>query len=164
MEPYRDVSLPRTSLPCLGVTPLTWAMTFLECHCLYRVFIAVKKYDHSNSYEGKRLMRAGLQFWGLVHYHHDGKLGMQTDMVLGAGEVAESSSSWSTDNRKREWYWVWLECLKPQSPSTVPQTGPYLLIVILSLSLWGTFSFKPLQPYSWNLACVGLVSYVVMFT
>ena len=43
-------------------------------------FIAVMTHhDH----EGKHLVGAGLQFRGLVHYHHGGKHdGTQADMVL----------------------------------------------------------------------------------
>ena len=37
--------------------------------------IAVKRYHYGDSYEGKCLIRAGLQFRGLVHYHHDRKHG-----------------------------------------------------------------------------------------
>ena len=41
-----------------------------------RVFIAMKRcHDHGNSYKGKHLIEAGLQFGGLVHYHHCGKHG-----------------------------------------------------------------------------------------
>lgn len=44
----------------------------------------VKRYHgHSNSYKRIHLVRAGLQFTGLVHYHHGGKHGgMQAGMVL----------------------------------------------------------------------------------
>ena len=51
---------------------------------LVRVFTAVKRHhDHSSSYKGKYLIGAGLQFRGLIHYHHDKKHGnMQADMVL----------------------------------------------------------------------------------
>ena len=39
--------------------------------------------DHSNSYKGKHLTGAGLQFSDLVHCHHGGKHGgMQVDVVL----------------------------------------------------------------------------------
>lgn len=35
---------------------------------------AVKRLlDHDNSYKGKHLIGAGVQFRGLVHYHHSGK-------------------------------------------------------------------------------------------
>ena len=40
-------------------------------------------YDHGNSYKGKHLIGAGLQFRGSVHCHHGGKHGsMQADVVL----------------------------------------------------------------------------------
>jgi hypothetical protein len=49
-----------------------------------RVSVAVKRHHHhGNSYKGKHLIGAGLQFRGLVHYHHGGKHGdMQGDVVL----------------------------------------------------------------------------------
>jgi hypothetical protein len=59
----------------------------MACFCglsLVRVSIAVKRYHgHLKPYTGKHLMGAGLQFRGLVHCHHDRKLGIvQADMVL----------------------------------------------------------------------------------
>lgn len=53
------------------------------CPCL-RASIAVERYhDQNNSYKGKYLTVAGLQFRGLVHYFHGGKHGStQADMVL----------------------------------------------------------------------------------
>ena len=47
-------------------------------------FIAVKRHrDHRNSYNGKHLIGVGLQFRGLVNYHHGEKNGdMQAHMVL----------------------------------------------------------------------------------
>jgi hypothetical protein len=42
-----------------------------------------RHHDRGNSYKGKHLIGAGLQFGGLVHYHHgrrDG--GTQADIVL----------------------------------------------------------------------------------
>lgn len=40
-------------------------------------------HGHRNSYKRKHLVRAGLQFTGLVHFHHGGKhSGMQAGMVL----------------------------------------------------------------------------------
>ena len=51
---------------------------------LVRVSIAVKRHhDHSNSYKGKHLTGAGLQFRDLVNYHHGRKhSGVQADVVL----------------------------------------------------------------------------------
>ena len=41
-----------------------------------RVSVAMKAHcDHDNSYKGKHLIGAGLQFRGLVHYGHGGKHG-----------------------------------------------------------------------------------------
>jgi hypothetical protein len=43
---------------------------------LVQVSIAVKiPHDHDNSYTGKHLIDAGLQFRGLVHYPHGRKHG-----------------------------------------------------------------------------------------
>jgi hypothetical protein len=43
----------------------------------------VSHVEHSNSYKGKHLIGAGLQFRGLVFYHHGGKYsGRQSDIVL----------------------------------------------------------------------------------
>jgi hypothetical protein len=43
----------------------------------------VKRHDQGNSYKGKHLVGAGLQFRSLVHYHHDGKhSSRQADVVL----------------------------------------------------------------------------------
>ena len=49
-----------------------------------RVSIAVKRdHSHSNSYKGKHLIGAGLQFGGLVHYCHGKKHGgREADTVL----------------------------------------------------------------------------------
>jgi hypothetical protein len=42
-----------------------------------------RHHDQSNSYKEKHLIGAGIQFRGLVHYHHGGKHGsMQADMML----------------------------------------------------------------------------------
>jgi hypothetical protein len=48
------------------------------------ISIAVKRHhEHGNSYKGKHLIGAGLQFRGLVHYHHGRKHGsIQSDMML----------------------------------------------------------------------------------
>ena len=52
--------------------------------CFSCDFIAVKRpYGHGNSYKGKHLTEAGLQFIGLVHCHHGRKDGStQINMVL----------------------------------------------------------------------------------
>jgi hypothetical protein len=50
-----------------------------------------RQHDQSNSFEGKHLIGAGLQFRDSVHYHHNREYGsVQADMV--AGEVSESSA------------------------------------------------------------------------
>ena len=51
---------------------------------LVRDSVAVKRHhDPNNSYKGKHLIKAGLKFRGLVHYHHGRKHGsMQADTVL----------------------------------------------------------------------------------
>lgn len=48
------------------------------------VSIAMKRhYDYGNAYKRKHLIRADLQFRGLVHYHLGGKHGStQADMIL----------------------------------------------------------------------------------
>ena len=57
--------------------------------CLsYRVSIVVKRHqDRSNSHKGKHLIGAGLQYRGLVHYHHGGA--WQCAGRCGAGEKVE---------------------------------------------------------------------------
>ena len=53
-----------------------------------RVCIAVKRsHDHGNSYKGKHVIGASLEFRGLVYYHHGWKHGGadQADMVLEMG-------------------------------------------------------------------------------
>ena len=51
--------------------------------CL-RVSISVKRrYDHGNSYKRQHLIKAGLQFWGFLHWDHGRKHdGTQADVVL----------------------------------------------------------------------------------
>ena len=51
--------------------------------CVSQCPFAVKRHhDHGNSYKRKRLAGTGLQFRGLVHYHHGRKhSGTQADMV-----------------------------------------------------------------------------------
>jgi hypothetical protein len=53
-------------------------------YCLSQSSFNVKRHrDHGNSYKGKHVIGAGLQFRGLVYYHHGGKPGsMKADMVL----------------------------------------------------------------------------------
>ncbi|MGZ7186066.1 hypothetical protein ACXWN6_09700 [Streptococcus pyogenes] len=49
-------------------------------HCSIAV---MRHHDHRNSYKGKHLSGAGLQFRGLVHCHRGEKHGYkQADMVL----------------------------------------------------------------------------------
>ena len=71
----------------------------------------------------------------------------------GAGAVAKGSTSGLAGYRIRGTL-VWLERLKPESPTPVThflQQGhtssrkASLLIVPLPMSLWASFSFKPLQ-------------------
>ena len=52
------------------------------CKCLS--FIAVKRHhNHDNTYKGKHLIGAGLQFRGLAQYYHGLKHGgLQADMVM----------------------------------------------------------------------------------
>jgi hypothetical protein len=54
--------------------------------CLSLGFIAMKRhYDQGNSYKDNYLIGAGLQFRGLVHYHHVGKHGSMQAELLDAG-------------------------------------------------------------------------------
>jgi hypothetical protein len=72
---------------------------------------------HSNSYKGKHLTRAGLQFRGLVPYQYGRKHGsMQADMVL-EKELRVLYLNWQEAERER--HWAWLEHLKPQNPPPV---------------------------------------------
>ena len=59
-------------------------------HCLSHCSTAVKRHHgHDNSYKGKLLIEAGLQFRGLILYHHGGwHVGRH-----GAGEGTEGSIS-----------------------------------------------------------------------
>lgn len=53
-------------------------------HRLSEASVAVKGHsDHDNSYKGKHLIGSGLQFKGLVHYHH----GWKQTSRHGAGEM-----------------------------------------------------------------------------
>jgi hypothetical protein len=64
---------------------------------------AVKRHhDHSNSYDGKCLVEAGLQLRGLAHYHRWWEV-WQCIGRLCSGEGAESSISGSAGSRRREW-------------------------------------------------------------
>jgi hypothetical protein len=56
-----------------------WFHMYLS-HCSIAV---MRHHDHRNSYKGKHLSGAGLQFRGLVHCHRGEKHGYkQADMVL----------------------------------------------------------------------------------
>lgn len=74
----------------------------------FRVSVALKRHhDHSNSYKEKHVIRAILQFGGLVFYSHKGKhSSMQADIVWVGGKVVESSTSRSGGSRKRESHWA----------------------------------------------------------
>lgn len=59
-----------------------------------------------------------------------------------AEEAAESSTYGSVDSRIRQWHTgqAWAsKTSKPTPSNTVPTTRPWLLIVLLPLSLWRTF-------------------------
>ena len=76
---------------------------------LVGVFTLMKRHhEHSNSYKGKYLVKVGLQFIGLVHYHHGGKHGSMQANMNGAGEEAETSTSGLAGIKKRK---AWLEHL-----------------------------------------------------
>lgn len=88
--------------------------------------IAMKRH-HSNSYKGKHLIMAGLQFRGLVCYCHGRKHGSsQADRVL-----------------KKEWRALYSDRQAPgRNGDTLPPTKPCLLIVPVPMGLWGPFVFK----------------------
>jgi hypothetical protein len=72
-------------------------------YCLSWGFIAVTRhYDYSSSYEEKHLVGPGLQFRGLVHYHHGRKHGGTQAGRCDAGEGAENSTSGSVGSKKSE--------------------------------------------------------------
>jgi hypothetical protein len=79
------------------------------------VFVRVKRHcDHGNTYEGKHLIGAGLQFRGLARYHHGGKQGsIQADMVLEEMLRVLPQDPQAEGSERR---WVWLGLLNPQSP------------------------------------------------
>ena len=92
------------------------------------VSIAVERlHDRDNSYKGKYLIRAGLQFRGLVHYQGRKHGSVQADTVLeeelrglhpDLRQVAESLSlAWA------------FETSKPTPGDTLPPTRPHLLIL-----------------------------------
>jgi hypothetical protein len=89
-------------------------------HVLIRVTIAVKRHcSHRNSYKGRYLIGAGLQFRGLVHYHHGRKHGsLQSDMVL-EKELRVLHLDLQAAERERVTHCTWLAHLKPQNPYPV---------------------------------------------
>ena len=61
----------------------------------FRVSIVMKRHHghHGNSYKGKHLIGADLQFHRLAHYHHGGNHGsMKATMVLEKLRVSTSCS------------------------------------------------------------------------
>jgi hypothetical protein len=58
-----------------------WQINLCLRVSLLRMIILI--HDNSDSYKCQHLIGAGLQFRGLVHYHHRGKYGrIQTDVIL----------------------------------------------------------------------------------
>lgn len=124
--------------------------TFLHGLC-FRVSVAVKRYhDHGNSYKGKHLIRAGLQFRGLVHDCHGGKHGsVQADIVL-ERELRVLHMVWQIAGR----VWATRPCLSfwnlkahlQRYSSSHKATPP----ILHSLWVYGghASSFKPQQPPS----------------
>ena len=86
---------------------------YLKSVVLVRVSDAVKRYhDYRNSVKGQYLIEAGVQFRGLVHYHHGGRhgsvqAGMALETELRVPQAAEGD---------RVPHWTWLEHRRPQSP------------------------------------------------
>ena len=89
-----------------------------------------RHHDHGNSYKGKHLIGAGLQFRSLVCCHHGKK--------HGAGEGAQSSILGFEGNGKGLRHWVWLEYLRPHS----------LPLVMQLLQQHSTYSSKAMPPMS----------------
>ena len=102
-----------------------------------------RHHDHSNSYKGKHLIGADLQFqrfsplssrWEA--WQHAGKHGSQR---------AEISTSWSIGSSRRLSHWPDLSIydlkVHPHPSDMLPPARPHLLIVpvIQTQSLWGPF-------------------------
>ena len=87
-----------------------------------------RHHDHSNSYKGKYLIGAGLQFRGLVPYYPGEKHGSTLAGSHGTGEGGESLHL-EPRVAGKEKHWAWLEYLKPQSltNNTLPSIKLYLL-------------------------------------
>ena len=86
----------RTVSYCVGYTSLDSSIILEYPRVLVKVSIAVlihHDHTHGNSYKGKHLLWAGLQFRGLDHYQRDGK--------HGAGGLPDSSTYRSTGSISR---------------------------------------------------------------
>jgi hypothetical protein len=136
----------------------------IHTQCLGVSCAMQRLHDHSNSHKGNRLIGAGLplqsfrpssSWWGA--WRHTGR--------HGAGEVAESSTSWSTGSRKRRCATLGIawaqETSKPTptvthflqqghtySNKTTPPIVPlYMGQAFKYMSPWGPFLFKPPRTY-----------------
>ena len=98
-------------------------------YCLSHHPIDVKRHhDYGNSYKGKHLIEAGLQFQRVSpllswqeSWQHMGR--------HGAGQIAESSTSEFVDSRNKETLeqaWTF-ETLKPTPSDILPLTRAYVL-------------------------------------
>lgn len=88
------------------------------------------RHDHDNSYSGKHLIGAGLQFqrfsplswweaWWRTGRH-------------GSGEVSVLHLEWTVSKeRETDRHWAWLKPLKPQSPPQTTSLFPTKLHLLL---------------------------------
>lgn len=84
----------------------------------------MKRYhDYGNFYKMRHLISAGLQFQGLVHYHH-GRGAWERAGRHGAVEVAEHSAHRSAGSRKRKpLSLVWVLETSAPTPNDFLQQG-----------------------------------------
>lgn len=87
--------------------------------CLSLGFITVNiKHDQGNSYKGKQLIGAGLQFTGLIYYHQDRSMAEFRELWYWR-------KSWEfyiqTDRpqEENETHQAWLVLMRPQSPPSM---------------------------------------------
>ena len=92
-------------------------------------YITVKRHHgYDNSFKGKHLIRAGLQFRGVVHYYHGGKQGdMQGDRVLERQLSVLHLSGCASAGTDRD---ILQQCHTYSNNAKPPK------------SLWGQFSFQ----------------------
>lgn len=85
-----------------------WKATYYIYLCLSHCSTPAKRlYDYSNSYKGKRLIGAGLQFQRFHALSSWWEVWQRAGRCV-AGEVAKSSTSWSAGSRKSKRHWSYL--------------------------------------------------------